>query len=1012
MSQCYIRPSIFIGLGSSGTEVLNYTREYFYEEFGVSGLPIFYYLSISTDKQDMSSQIFGIKEEEYEKIHTEKIFIHSMDDVISRLDPKQTTLYSQYRGMDDWFDRNILKKSLNSVNVGVGGIRQIGRLALWMNLEKVLHRIQQFKSVVKDKNAREKIREGILKHYNLRKKNQVMVDIDSSGEVDVYIISSLVGGSGSGIFTDIALLTKTELETQIGKNKVNIYGFFTAMDHTTVGMTRGFNTPAANTMASLYELNYFHGRKGGLFIQYPFHSRAIEFEDPFNDIFIMTPSILDEQTYQSSNAFDGEKEQSLMRRILGLTIFLNTSGSAILERSQKVNIDLVVSADGYDKPKPEPDPGFIRFLHIFGLYVVWFPKNRIADCASYLTIKNFINDWFGNEEKTLEKKSQIADDVENCYEIFFKKSYNEFIQDGKTNLDSEFRTDLSNAEIQVKAETDIADLKSKLYQVPNGNSLVQNLKTGSRYERFLESRVISFKNQFTKLVNERVEALLFSYLEKETYTIQDIKVWVDLMIHQIEYRLPDFPDAFSEVDLNSIHVEKYFNMNLWKTVSFQKSKTLENGKKMLLKDFFSLAEDSWLTMKSVYIKKALLIVLENLRIFQNTFLSSFENKLLAIKMKSEESFLVQSEFYLSPKRIRIVTMLGGSIAEDAVHIANRVMELGMQKFPLFKEVFYKSDSQDITKRNVIKQIMEDELTSAEAKTEFVGRLCNQIKDKILNDYYTEIFGGFSLIDKYSKLNLSELLDDYSQSQVLASTSHTYHPLPLNKRPNFSGGGGEKLNEVIEKIESHLPWMQSYKTTGMHLDNIIFYYREIPGIAVSDLKLYDVFKPIYSKNPSGEIPNHHIDKNPSKFDPEKFRKIDAAREDIFSIFVLLKDKLFESKEGKLIYRYQDLLGRPRVAFMNDGDFILETTSNEVDFETGKNRLYYESEKFYSHLLKDKQYTIFEAKIRDECVQGKDGLVRKAVEIVEDLYNRNVLLLEKAEEIREILYNFIDKYSQIK
>lgn len=1018
MAQCLIRPSIFIGLGSTGTEVLDYIREYFYEEFGVAGLPIFYYLSISTDKQDTQAQVYGIKEEDYEKIHVEKTFIHNMDDVISRLDPKQTTLYSQYKGMEEWFDRNILKKSLNAVNVGAGGVRQIGRLALWMNLEKVFKRIQQFKNVIKDKNARETIREGILKQYNLRKKNDVLVDVDFSGEVDVYIISSLVGGSGSGMFMDVALLTKAELENQIGKNKVHIYGFFTAMDQTTVGLTRGYNTPAANTMASLYELNYFHNRKGGGYIQYPFQANPIEFEDPFNDIFLMTPSMLDEQTYQSSNAFDGENEQPLMRRILGLTIFLNTSGSAILERSQKVNVDLVVSADGYDKPKPEPDPGFIRFLHVFGLYVIWFPKNRIADCASYLITKQFIELWTGEEEKTLEKKSKIIEDVENTFDAFFQKSYNVFIQDEQMNLDSQIQNDLSDAVNQILEEKKLDELEIKLSNIPKQNPLSRSFKVGSKYQRTLESRVITFKNLFMNLIDGKIQNLLSGYSEKDSYTIQDIKLWIDLLSEYIESRLADLPDSIYELDVSDLKMEKYFHFGLLKTLTLQKNKTIQKGKKELIKDFTSLVEEAWQTMKAVYIKSALVQILKNTKNIRDSLLTSLEGKLSSIKLKAEDSFSKLSEFSVSPKRIRIVTVHGGKIEDDARMIASKVVDLfdqndnNQQSIGLFRDVFYSSDLLDISKRSILQQMLEDDISENDVKTNFVSKICNHIKDKILHDYYNPVFGGFSLVDKYSKLSLSELVDDYTQSQVLASTSHTYNPLPLNKRPNFSGGGGNKLNEIIEKLETQLPWMQSYKTTGMHLDNIIFYYREIPGIALSDLKLYDSFKPIYDNNPSCEVSNHHIHKNPSKFDPNKFKKIDSSKETVFPLVVLLKEYLFEIRDSKLIYRYQDLSDRPRVAFMDDGGFRIEKIKDEMELEKCKNIFYSEAENFYSFLIKDNQYFTFEMKIKSICMEKKVELTQRAAQIVDNFYNHQVLSLEKSEELRESLYSFIDRYTDTK
>ena len=46
-----IRPTLFIGLGTTGTNILKKLRELMSEEYGHAGLPIFRYISIETDEK-------------------------------------------------------------------------------------------------------------------------------------------------------------------------------------------------------------------------------------------------------------------------------------------------------------------------------------------------------------------------------------------------------------------------------------------------------------------------------------------------------------------------------------------------------------------------------------------------------------------------------------------------------------------------------------------------------------------------------------------------------------------------------------------------------------------------------------------------------------------------------------------------------------------------------------------------------------------------------------------------
>lgn len=44
-----IKPTVYVGLGTTGMEILNHLRRLNHQEYGEAGLPIFRYVSIETD---------------------------------------------------------------------------------------------------------------------------------------------------------------------------------------------------------------------------------------------------------------------------------------------------------------------------------------------------------------------------------------------------------------------------------------------------------------------------------------------------------------------------------------------------------------------------------------------------------------------------------------------------------------------------------------------------------------------------------------------------------------------------------------------------------------------------------------------------------------------------------------------------------------------------------------------------------------------------------------------------
>src|SRR5437879_8878170 len=96
--QLTVSPCLFIGLGSTGLNILEDVRRLFYEEFGVGGLPCFRYLVLETDKQKRSDDAFLARPAaKHERINLLPIIIPDVEAVEVRTE------------MDDWLDRRLIR---------------------------------------------------------------------------------------------------------------------------------------------------------------------------------------------------------------------------------------------------------------------------------------------------------------------------------------------------------------------------------------------------------------------------------------------------------------------------------------------------------------------------------------------------------------------------------------------------------------------------------------------------------------------------------------------------------------------------------------------------------------------------------------------------------------------------------------------------------------------------------------------------------------------------------------
>lgn len=172
------QPILFIGIGSSGLYTLEQLQNFCYENTGRNKPPYAEYLYIETNKDNRP----GITAVENE---IKRVYISLSDMKVMIQELKQ-----QFRETVSWLppEDHILEAGM-----GAGGIPAVGRLALWgkntdgNNIVKVMDAIRSMHQRVSGHGA---------------------LGSDSTRQPAVFITGSLTGGTGSGIFVDLAYLVR------------------------------------------------------------------------------------------------------------------------------------------------------------------------------------------------------------------------------------------------------------------------------------------------------------------------------------------------------------------------------------------------------------------------------------------------------------------------------------------------------------------------------------------------------------------------------------------------------------------------------------------------------------------------------------------------------------------------------------------------------------------------------------------------------------------------------------
>jgi Tubulin like len=352
-------PTLLVGIGGTGHEALSRVRRLTEEVYGkLDNFPILGFLAIDTDKdyKVTNPEAAGAPFLDHEKFYA-SVSGNEVKNIISDL--------QDFPWIASWFPSE-LERNISAIEAGAGQIRAYGRFALFCNY----HRIQ------------EKFRAAISRIKNhetmMLNSHQVKVATDS---VNIFVVGSLSGGTGSGMIVDMGYCIRHWLKDQTSSQVTAIVPMPNAFKSIQVG-----DRVLANGYAALMELSYFSDHR---------NEYSAQFSGSLNDE-IKSKSTPFDFTYLVGTK-NGEVEFGIeqIREIISQNIFLDlTSDFAPYKRSIRDNIKGAWAQNdplGIGYPK--------NFMSV-GLATVEIPVSQIRTSLTHRLATDFIK-WWQNESVPL-----------------------------------------------------------------------------------------------------------------------------------------------------------------------------------------------------------------------------------------------------------------------------------------------------------------------------------------------------------------------------------------------------------------------------------------------------------------------------------------------------------------------------------------------------------------------------------------------------------------------------------
>jgi len=434
-------PTVVVGVGGTGTEVLSRVRRLVAETYGsLTNFPIVSFLVVDTDKdyKVTNPAAAGPPLREREK-YWARVGGEEVQDIVTKIE--------NFPWIRSWLP-NELKRNIVSLEAGAGQIRAAGRFAFFCNY----HGIQKkFLDAVKRTKGH---KDFMLDRYGIK----VLTT-----QINVFVVASLSGGTGSGMLIDMGYCVRKWLQSEGSPTVIAIVPMPTAFAGISVG-----DRVLTNGYAAMMELSYFSDYRTEYVSQ--FSSGLIDEvrsrRPPFDFTYLVGTQ-------------NGESDFKLdqIRETIAQNIFLDlTSDFAPHKRSIRDNLKGAWA---------QADPGgrsYPKNFMSFGLSTIEIP---IAQVRAYLTnqLSKDLCGWWLNESAILPQQMQEFVDAKILKRLRLR--------------DTDLLSDLSGDNDRPYA-TVIAEWINSIYDEISQDNLLQCTQQGLNVRGGEQGKILHFVEGYLK----------------------------------------------------------------------------------------------------------------------------------------------------------------------------------------------------------------------------------------------------------------------------------------------------------------------------------------------------------------------------------------------------------------------------------------------------------------------------------------------------------------------------------
>lgn len=374
-----ITRTICIGLGGTGRDVLMRIRRLIVDRYDdLSQLPIVSFVHIDTDKA--ATQVAGIRTGS--TYHGVDLSFREAEKICATMSAAEVTMFVQglerrsayerygpYDHIGRWFPPQLLR-NIKAVEEGAKGIRPVGRLAFFHNYQKI-------KTAIETAEKRTRGHDSVLLKSGLK--------IEPG--LNIFVVGSLCGGTGSGMFLDVAY----SLRHLYGGQGARLVGYL-VISPELYGDTPSMS---ANTYAALKELNYY-STPGTKFEAY---------YDIENLVFVQEQRPPFDYAYLISSQTGGEYEilaQGKLCNVIAHKIALDFSGelAPVVKANRDNFLQHMIQWDKHPRPNGQ------RYL-TFGLAAIYFPRDTIVQIALNRVSLALVTFWLNGQGQSPDPLSLL-----------------------------------------------------------------------------------------------------------------------------------------------------------------------------------------------------------------------------------------------------------------------------------------------------------------------------------------------------------------------------------------------------------------------------------------------------------------------------------------------------------------------------------------------------------------------------------------------------------------------------